>query len=103
PNVGGPDRIVCPGFIDAHVHWPQIDSIGYDGMGLLDWLRTVIYPAEGRWSDPAVATDQALRAVSRFAQAGTLGCAAYLTSHPTALAVASIALIRVPIRVIAGR
>ena len=49
PAVGGRDRLVSPAFTDAHIHLPQIDSVGCDGMELLDWLAQVIFPAEQWW------------------------------------------------------
>src|SRR5688500_14763245 len=56
--AGDADTLICPGFIDAHLHFPQIDCIGYDGLDLLDWLERVIYPAEMRWEDEDVAGKQ---------------------------------------------
>lgn len=73
--------IISPGFIDAHMHLPQIDAIGYDGMELLPWLDRVIYPAEMRWADENAAIAQISRAYSTMLRCGTLGYAAFLTSH----------------------
>ena len=38
PLAGDEDTLICPGFIDAHLHLSQIDSIGFEGLELLDWL-----------------------------------------------------------------
>jgi len=73
--------LICPGFIDAHLHLPQIDAVGCDGLDLLDWLDRVIYPSELRWSDHAAASAQAESAYRRLLRSGTLGFAAFLTSH----------------------
>jgi guanine deaminase len=73
--------LISPGFIDAHLHLPQIDAIGYDGMELMPWLDRVIYPAEMRWSDENAAIAQISRAYSAMLRSGTLGYAAFLTSH----------------------
>ncbi|MFW5653647.1 MAG: amidohydrolase family protein [Planctomycetota bacterium] len=75
--------LIAPGFIDAHAHVPQINSIGYDGLELLEWLGSFIFPAESRWADSAVAQADAGWFLSRIIEAGTLGAAAYLTSHGT--------------------
>ena len=80
-GLGEPPLLICPGFIDAHLHLPQIDSIGCDGMELLDWLQRVIFPAEMRWSDETYAARQVAWVYQRLLRAGTLGFAAYLTSH----------------------
>jgi guanine deaminase len=47
-----------PGFIDTHVHSPQLDVIASFGTELLDWLNTYTFPAEmrmptRRWPRPA--------------------------------------------------
>ena len=45
-------RIIMPGFIDAHVHYPQTDVIASHGKQLLDWLTDYTFPAEARFADP---------------------------------------------------
>ncbi|MCH7798769.1 MAG: amidohydrolase family protein [Planctomycetes bacterium] len=81
PTAGGADAIICPGFVDAHIHLPQLDAVGCDGLDLLAWLNEVIFPAELRWSDPVVARADLHQAYRRMLRAGTLGYAGYLTSH----------------------
>lgn len=44
------DRLIVPGFVDAHVHLPQYPAAGLYGMDLLDWLNTYIFPAEKRFT-----------------------------------------------------
>jgi guanine deaminase len=41
-------RLILPGFIDTHVHAPQLDVIASYGAELLDWLNTYPVPAEQR-------------------------------------------------------
>src|SRR4051812_2926641 len=50
-----PGRILAPGFIDLHVHFPQTDVIGSPAEGLLPWLENYTFPHEARFSDPAYA------------------------------------------------
>ena len=80
-DLGDSSTLICPGFIDAHLHLPQIDSIGCDGMDLLEWLERVVYPAETRWANPSIAAQQIRTAHRRMLEAGTLGYAGFLTSH----------------------
>ena len=54
-------KLILPGFVDTHVHSPQLDVIGSWGAQLLDWLRDYTFPAEARLADPPVA-----RQVSQF-------------------------------------
>ncbi len=81
PALGDEHAIICPGFIDAHMHLPQIDSIGCDGLDLIDWLEKIIFPAEMKWEDEDFAAKQIREAYRRMLHAGTLGFAGFLTSH----------------------
>lgn len=101
--AGDSEAIICPGFIDAHVHLPQIDAIGHDGMELMAWLDEAVYPAETRWADRRFAEGQVLEAYRRMLAAGTLGFAGYLTGHPHAVMAATKAAHRIPLRAIAGQ
>jgi guanine deaminase len=40
--------LLVPGFIDTHVHFPQIRAIGGLGMPLLDWLEQCALPEESK-------------------------------------------------------
>ena len=51
-----PARILAPGFIDLHIHFPQIDVIGSPAAGLLPWLENYTFPHESRFSDAAHCT-----------------------------------------------
>jgi guanine deaminase len=54
-------KLIVPGFIDTHIHYPQTDIIGAGGRNLLDWLEHYAFPAEQRFADDAHA-----RSVSEF-------------------------------------
>lgn len=101
-DLGGADRIICPGFIDAHLHIPQFDSVGLDGMDLLEWLHKVIYPAE-RWFGAGAARGGTRLALRRMVTQGTLGFAGYLSSHGEASREAISVLEQVGIRCVVGR
>ena len=47
------EGLIVPGFVDAHVHYPQIDRIASHGEQLLDWLDRHIFPAEQAFADRA--------------------------------------------------
>lgn len=78
--LGGPRALITPAFYDAHTHLPQIDSIGCDGMHLLDWLDRVIFPAEVWWGKGG-AKSMTTRATRAMLREGTAGFAGFLTSH----------------------
>lgn len=103
PDLGGDDCIICPGFIDAHVHLPQVDSIGVDGLELLEWLAQAIYPAESKWAEPRHAEQAAARAYRRMLRAGTLGYAGYLSSHLAGVTAVIRAAHAMPLRAVVGQ
>ena len=47
-----PGRILAPGFVDLHVHFPQTDVIGSPADGLLPWLENYTFPHESRFCAP---------------------------------------------------
>ena len=80
-DLGGDDYFITPGFIDAHVHLPQFDGIGCDGLPLLEWLNTRIYPMERRWEDSSYAASMTQRVLRQFLSHGTTSFCAYSTVH----------------------
>lgn len=101
--IDDPKTLICPGFIDAHVHLPQFSSIGCDGLELLDWLEQVIFPAEATWEDQTIAESQAVAAHERLLAAGTLGYAGYLSPHAHSVDAYRSACERIPLRAAAGQ
>ena len=63
--------LLLPGFVDTHVHYPQVRAIGGLGMPLLDWLQHCALPEEARLADTAYARAVAAEFVSGLIQAGT--------------------------------
>jgi guanine deaminase len=73
--------LVLPGFIDAHVHGPQIDMIASYGAELLEWLQAYTYPAELRHGEPAAARAGAERFVDALLEHGTTAAVVMPTVH----------------------
>jgi len=65
------DAFLLPGFVDCHVHFPQMGVIGALGLELMDWLRSVALPEEARLADPGYAGVVADRFVHGLARNGT--------------------------------
>lgn len=83
-----PGRLLIPGFVDTHVHIPQIDIIGVASESLLDWLHGHVFPSEQACEDPDIARDRARRSFRAMLAAGTTACAAYSSSHTRATEIA---------------
>ena len=66
-----PGRILTPGFVDGHIHFPQLDMVASPGGALLDWLERYTFPAERAFADPAHATEAAGRFLNTLLANGT--------------------------------
>ncbi|MCA0243009.1 MAG: guanine deaminase [Proteobacteria bacterium] len=74
-------RLLLPGFIDTHVHSPQIEVIASFGTELLDWLQRYTFPAERAWADPAVAAAGSARFLDALLAHGTTAAVVFPTVH----------------------
>jgi guanine deaminase len=74
-------RLVTPGFIDTHVHMPQLEVIASHGTELLDWLNTYTFPAETRYADPAVSRAGAALFTDALLAHGTTAAVVFPTVH----------------------
>ncbi len=75
------DNILMPGFVDAHIHYPQTDIIGSGGRQLLDWLENYTFPTEGRFSDPAHAQEVAEFFLDELIRNGTTTAMVFCSVH----------------------
>lgn len=74
-------KLILPGFIDTHVHSPQLDVIASYGTALLDWLDTYTFPAEQRHADPTEAEAGASRFLDALLAHGTTSAVVFATVH----------------------
>jgi guanine deaminase len=74
-------RLIMPGFIDTHVHMPQLDMIASYGTELLDWLNTYTFPAEIRYADPKRSEAGAALFLDALLANGTTSAVVFPTAH----------------------
>ena len=74
--------LISPGFVDAHVHYPQTAIIASWGKRLIDWLNHYTFPEEARFGDPAHAAEIAARYFDLTLANGTTTTVSYCTIHP---------------------
>lgn len=96
-------RLVMPGFLDTHVHCPQLDVIASYGTTLLDWLNTYTFPAERRFADPAVARAGAELFLDALLAHGTTAAVVFPTVHPVSVDALFEAASRRRMRIISGK
>ena len=63
--------LLLPGFVDTHVHYPQVRAIGALGMPLLEWLDRCALPEEARLADVSYAREVAGEFVASLVDSGT--------------------------------
>lgn len=109
PNYPGvrvqhlPGRIIAPGFIDLHVHFPQTDVIGSPAEGLLPWLENYTFPHESRFADHAYAVDVAQVFLDELQRNGVTTALTFCTSHPHSVDALMEAAQRRGLRLIGGK
>jgi guanine deaminase len=62
---------ILPGFIDTHIHFPQVRVLGGLGHSLLDWLEQLTLPEEARLVDISYAAAIAGEFIHSLASHGT--------------------------------
>ena len=96
PNFPGvavehlPGRILAPGFVDLHVHYPQTDVIGSPADGLLPWLENYTFPHESRFAEAAHARGVAAFFLDELARNGVTTALTFATSHPQSVDAGSV-------------
>ena len=73
--------LILPGFVDTHLHFPQIDLIGSYAEGLLSWLSTYTYPREASYAQADIAKTAATRFVTELLANGVTLSAVFASSH----------------------
>ncbi|TDE86127.1 guanine deaminase [Deinococcus sp. S9] len=95
--------VLLPGFIDTHVHYPQVRVLGGLGMQLLEWLDRNTLPEEARLSDPVYARAVAREFLSALASNGTTTALVFGSHYASAMDVFFEEAARTGLRVMAGQ
>ena len=80
----GEDALITPGFVDTHLHAPQLEMIGSYGGHLLEWLNHYTFPTERKFEDPEHARRVARAFYDELLRHGTLTALVFSTIHPEA-------------------
>jgi len=98
-----PGRIIAPGFVDMHLHYPQLDVIGSPAEGLLPWLENYTFPHEKRFSDHEYNAQAAAFFIAELLRHGVTTALAFATSHPESVDALLGEAQRRSLRLIAGK
>jgi guanine deaminase len=74
-------KLIAPGFIDTHLHAPQLEMIGSYGGHLLEWLNRYTFPTERKFEDPGHARRVARAFYDELLRNGTLCALIFSTIH----------------------
>ncbi|PTB20502.1 guanine deaminase [Trinickia symbiotica] len=74
-------KMIVPGFIDTHLHYPQTDMIASPAPGLLPWLESYTFPTERRFAELAHAEETANFFLDQLLACGTTTALVYCTVH----------------------
>ncbi len=82
--IGGDGAWILPGFIDSHLHLPQWDRRGIDGLSHCQWQEKMVYQAEERFSDSATVEKLVNDFVSGMIANGTTTAVSFGSPFPAA-------------------
>lgn len=95
--------LITSGFVDAHVHYAQAETIACCGPQLLEWLTRYTYPAEMRCARRAHADDLADFTLNELLRHGTTTAMVFATVHAHSVDAIFEAAARRSMRLIAGK
>lgn len=76
-------HLMMAGFIDTHIHFPQVQVIGSWGAQLLDWLNNYTFPEETRYASPEHSARMATAFFDQLIANGTTTAVAFCSVHKT--------------------
>ena len=103
PVTAYPNKLVMPGFIDTHIHYPQFEMIAAYGEQLLEWLNKYAFPTERKFEDKAYAQKIASLFLDELLKNGTTTALVFATVHPQSVDAFFEEASRRNLRMIAGK
>ncbi|HEX8642867.1 MAG TPA: guanine deaminase [Allosphingosinicella sp.] len=99
-RLGG---LVVPGFVDAHVHYPQVGRIASHGEQLMQWLERHIFPAEKAFAERAHADAAASFFLDELLRHGTTSALVFATVHAGSVDALFEAALERDMRIVSGK
>lgn len=96
-------KLVVPGFIDTHVHYPQSEMIGAHGEQLLEWLNRHVFPTEKLYQDIDYAREMSAFFIKQLLRNGTTTALVFSTVHPESVNALFDAASQLNMRLITGK
>ncbi len=96
-------KLILPGFIDLHVHYPQTEMIAAYGEQLLAWLEKYTFPTEKKFQDPEYARQIAAFFLDELLKHGTTTAVVLTTIFPNSVDALFEEAQRRNMRIVAGQ
>jgi guanine deaminase len=103
PVVAYPNRLIMPGFVDTHIHFPQVEMMAAYGEQLLEWLEKYIFVTEKKFKDKAYAQKIAAFFLDELLKNGTTTALVFATVYPESVDAFFEVASRRNLRMIAGK
>ncbi len=76
------DGLIMAGFVDPHIHYPQVEIIGSHSPGLVEWLNQHTFPCETKYDDADISRQAAEFFLDQCLANGVTSASVYCTVHP---------------------
>ena len=76
-----PNSLICPGFVDAHIHYAQTRIPASPAAELIEWLENHTFPEELRFAESDYADEVATEFFDELLRNGTTSALVYPTVH----------------------
>ncbi|MDB5525706.1 MAG: guanine deaminase [Rhizobium sp.] len=96
-------HLIMPGFIDTHIHFPQMQVVGSYAGSLLEWLNTYTFIEEQRFAEPAHSARIAIKFFDELIRHGTTTAVAYCSVHKVSADMFFAESLRRNMRMIGGK
>ncbi|WP_243077912.1 guanine deaminase [Pantoea sp. MQR6] len=96
-------KLIMPGFVDTHIHYPQTEMIGAFGEQLLEWLNQYTFPVEAQYHCPDHAAQMSAFFLHQLLANGTTSALVFGTVHPQSVDALFSEAEALDMRIIAGK
>lgn len=96
-------KLITPGLIDTHIHYPQTGMIASYGEQLLEWLESYTFPTERQFADPDYAAAMANLFLDELLKNGTTTALVFAAVFPQSVEAFFTAAAARNLRMISGK
>lgn len=96
-------KLIIPGFIDSHIHFPQLEIIAAPSVRLREWLVQYTYPTEKKFSEDAYCKKMAEFFIDQLLSNGTTTASVFCSVHPESVDALFYQAAQLNMRIIAGK